>query len=85
MKKERIRFILVGFDGTSDDKDKEKKMNNQNEKVQDTKLSVSVNFLITFLRSKCKQKLNIDQNRKKSAEKFGAYIKSAYLCSVLLK
>lgn len=60
-------------------------MNTQNEKVSDTKISVSVYYMITFLLFKCKQTLNIGRNRKKSAEKFGAYIKSAYLCSVLLK
>ena len=35
MKKERIRFILVGFDGTSDDKDKEKE--SDLETLQDNK------------------------------------------------
>ncbi len=38
-----------------------------------------------FMPIKCKQVLKIGQNRKKSAEKFGGYSESTYLCSVLLK
>lgn len=38
-----------------------------------------------FTPIKREQMLKIGLNRKKSAEKFGGYSKSAYLCSVLLK
>ena len=53
--------------------------------MQETKSRDFANHLVTFTLIKCEQKLNIEQNRKKSAEIFGAYLKSAYLCSVLLK